>query len=159
MSQLKKISPFRKPEIWLFRHFPKLEIAYYNGKKPFNFSLAKFHSKYFGLLWVNLVAKAGSDRLRGVGRTWHTPKERQVRRFALGDDAGRPEAHDGQRVEVGGVRRHGEDGRVPHRGLPPLHGHPVERARREQQSHQPCHHAANVPRNIKAATPHHQSHR
>jgi len=26
-------------------------------KNPFNFFYAKFHSKYFGLLWVELVAK------------------------------------------------------------------------------------------------------
>jgi len=31
-------------------HFPKLKIPYFYGKNPFNFS---FHSKYFGLLWVN----------------------------------------------------------------------------------------------------------
>jgi len=28
-----KIPPLWKPEIKLFRHFPKLEIAYFNGKK------------------------------------------------------------------------------------------------------------------------------
>jgi len=36
----------------LFRHFPKLKIAYLYGKNIFNFSKAKFHSKDFGLLWV-----------------------------------------------------------------------------------------------------------
>jgi len=38
LSQFKKISPPWKPEIQLFRHFPKLEIAYFNGENPFNFS-------------------------------------------------------------------------------------------------------------------------
>jgi len=33
----KNISPCI-PEIQLFRHFPKLKIAYFNGKNPFNFS-------------------------------------------------------------------------------------------------------------------------
>ena len=32
--------------------FPKLKIAYFNGKNPSNFSWAKFHSKYHGRLWV-----------------------------------------------------------------------------------------------------------
>jgi len=35
-----------------FRHFPKLKIAYLNGKNSSDFSLAKFHSKYYGLFWV-----------------------------------------------------------------------------------------------------------
>jgi len=29
---IKKISPLRKPEISILRHFPKLKIAYFNGK-------------------------------------------------------------------------------------------------------------------------------
>jgi len=33
----KNITPW-KPEIQLFRHFPKLKIAYFNGNNPFNFS-------------------------------------------------------------------------------------------------------------------------
>ena len=33
-----KISPIWKPEIYSFRHFPKLYIAYFIGKNPFNFS-------------------------------------------------------------------------------------------------------------------------
>jgi len=49
---IKKISSPWKPEISLFRHFPKLKIAYANGKNPFNFSYAKIHSKYFWLLRV-----------------------------------------------------------------------------------------------------------
>jgi len=35
---ISKISPLWKPEIQLFRHFPKREIAYFNRKNPFNFS-------------------------------------------------------------------------------------------------------------------------
>jgi len=31
----KKISPLCKPEILLFKHFPKLKIAYFNGEKSF----------------------------------------------------------------------------------------------------------------------------
>jgi len=34
---IQRISPPWKPEIELFRHFPKLKIAYFNGKNPFNF--------------------------------------------------------------------------------------------------------------------------
>ena len=47
-----KISPLWKPEILIFRHYPKLKIAYFNRKNPFNLSYAKFHSKYFGRLWI-----------------------------------------------------------------------------------------------------------
>jgi len=35
---IKKISPLWKPEISLFRHFPRLKIAYFNRKKNFHFS-------------------------------------------------------------------------------------------------------------------------
>jgi len=35
---IQKISPLWKPGISLFRHFPKLKIAYFNGKNPLNFS-------------------------------------------------------------------------------------------------------------------------
>jgi len=35
---IQKISSPWKPEILLFRHFPKLKIAYFNGKNPFHFS-------------------------------------------------------------------------------------------------------------------------
>jgi len=35
---MQKISPPWKPEILLFRHFPKLKIEYFNEKNPFNFS-------------------------------------------------------------------------------------------------------------------------
>jgi len=34
---IKKISPVWKPEILLFTHFPKTEIAYFNGKNQFQF--------------------------------------------------------------------------------------------------------------------------
>jgi len=34
LSQFKKISLPWKPEIELFRHFTKLEIAYFKGKNP-----------------------------------------------------------------------------------------------------------------------------
>jgi len=38
LSELKKnIAPW-KPEIKLFRHFPRLKIAYFKGKNPFDFS-------------------------------------------------------------------------------------------------------------------------
>jgi len=33
----KNITPPWKLEILLFRHFPKLKIAYFNGINPFNF--------------------------------------------------------------------------------------------------------------------------
>ena len=49
---LKKYHP---SDIKLFGRFPKLKIAYFNGKNPFDFSLAEFHSKYLGLLWVSEV--------------------------------------------------------------------------------------------------------
>jgi len=51
---LKKYHSLCKSEIQLFRHFPELKIAYFNGKK-LNLSSAKFYSKYFGLLRVNLT--------------------------------------------------------------------------------------------------------
>jgi len=49
----KKISPLWKPEIYQSRHFSRLKISYLNRQNPSNFPLAKFHSKYFGLLWVS----------------------------------------------------------------------------------------------------------
>jgi len=42
---IQKKSPSWKPEILLFKHFPKLKIAYFNGENPLNFSKAKFYSK------------------------------------------------------------------------------------------------------------------
>jgi len=38
LSHFKKISSLWKPEIRYFRHFPKLKIAYFIRKNPFNFS-------------------------------------------------------------------------------------------------------------------------
>jgi len=32
--------------------YGKFKIVYFNGKHPLNLSFVKFHSKYFGLLWV-----------------------------------------------------------------------------------------------------------
>jgi len=55
IATIQKIPPTWKPEISLFRHFPKLKIAEFNGKKILSISLkADFHSKYFGLFWLNL---------------------------------------------------------------------------------------------------------
>jgi len=53
LSQFKNITPL---ETWnlIIWHFPKLKIAYLNRENPFNFSKAEFHSKYFGLFWVNI---------------------------------------------------------------------------------------------------------
>jgi len=38
LSKFKRYHPPWKPEIQLFRHFPKLQIAIFNGKNAFNFS-------------------------------------------------------------------------------------------------------------------------
>jgi len=45
-----------------------LKIAYFSEKNPSNFSKAKFHPKYLGLLWVNLVNKCGLMNLRFMFR-------------------------------------------------------------------------------------------
>jgi len=38
IGTISKISPLWKPEIELFRHFPKLKNAYFNEENTFNFS-------------------------------------------------------------------------------------------------------------------------
>ena len=46
---IQKMSPLWKPEILLFRHFPKLKIAYYGGKEIISISL-KLNS--LQILWA-----------------------------------------------------------------------------------------------------------
>jgi len=43
---IQKISPLWKPDIELFRHFPKLKIAYLIGKNPSNFLGLNFTINY-----------------------------------------------------------------------------------------------------------------
>jgi len=50
---IQTISLSWKPDIYILGHFLKLNIECFNGKKNLSISLeAKFHSNYFGLLWV-----------------------------------------------------------------------------------------------------------
>jgi len=48
----KKYRPSKNLKIVNLGIFSKLKISFLNGKNPSNFSEAKFHFKYFGLLWV-----------------------------------------------------------------------------------------------------------
>jgi len=52
LSQFKKYHSSENLKLNNVGIFPKLKIAYFNGKISFNSSLAKFHSIYFGMLWV-----------------------------------------------------------------------------------------------------------
>jgi len=54
LSQFKKYHPSGNLKFnnnLIISAFPKLEIAYFSGKNPSNFSRAKFYSQYFGQLW------------------------------------------------------------------------------------------------------------
>ena len=53
LSQLKKNHPPRRLKFYYLSIYQSLKLRISMGKKPLNFSWAKFHSKYFGLLWVN----------------------------------------------------------------------------------------------------------
>jgi len=52
LSQLKKYHPYGNLKFNYLGIFQSLKLRILMEKNPFNFS--EFHSKYFGLLWVNL---------------------------------------------------------------------------------------------------------
>jgi len=52
--------PSGSPKFNYLGIFKSFKIAY--GKIPFDFSQAKFHSKYFGPLWVNFMGERYSRR-------------------------------------------------------------------------------------------------
>jgi len=78
-----KISPLWKPDIQSFRHFPKLKIAYFNGKKILLISLKlNFTPNTFGLLWVNSAVGRGNKPVfqRGIRFTiWANNKLAKTR--------------------------------------------------------------------------------
>jgi len=55
LSQFKKYHPSRNLKFDNLGHFESLKLRILVGKNPSNFFKAKFHSKYFGLLWVKSV--------------------------------------------------------------------------------------------------------
>jgi len=52
MSQFKKYHPSRNLKLNFLGITQSRKFRISMEKNPSNFSLAKFHSKYFGLLWV-----------------------------------------------------------------------------------------------------------
>jgi len=65
LSQFKKYQPSENLIFNYLGIFQSLKLRISMGKNPFNFSSAKFHSKYFGLLWVNQIF----SKMRGGGNT------------------------------------------------------------------------------------------
>jgi len=54
LSQFKKYHPSGNLKLKYLGIFQSLKLRILMGKKPFNFSKAEFHFKYFGLLWVKI---------------------------------------------------------------------------------------------------------
>ena len=73
LSHFKKMSPLWKPEIWIFRHFPKLKIVYFNGKKSFQF-LSSWIS--LQILWTEMgyikiyISIVGYFLIRKIELAW-----------------------------------------------------------------------------------------
>jgi len=57
LSQFKKYHPSGNLKFNNLGIFKSLKLRILTGKNPFNFSEAKFHSKYFGLLWVKDIVE------------------------------------------------------------------------------------------------------
>jgi len=53
MPQFKKHHPSGNIKFNNLGTFKSFKLRILMGKKPSNFSYAKFHTKYFGLLWVS----------------------------------------------------------------------------------------------------------
>jgi len=76
-GQLKKYHPSENQKFNNLSIFQKLKLRNLMEKSPLNFCKAKFHSKYFGLLWVKVISRGVANnptciniaRLEGTQQT------------------------------------------------------------------------------------------